>query len=134
MKIFASWCVYIDRGENMNEEKFAKSIDDKQLDEVAGGTRAEIQKDIKFLNAIGIKVDENASIDDLENAWKQVCIGGFASSHIKNIYAKAAEIGPDHPWYGEKEINKVLKQTTRQDAMIDAMRKTKKFVDLDQYL
>ena len=55
-----------------NEDKFSKSIDDDQLDEVAGGTAAELQKDIKFLNAIGAKLDKNATSEQLENAWGEV--------------------------------------------------------------
>ena len=37
-----------------NDEKFAKTIDDEELDEVAGGTANEILKDFKFMRDLGI--------------------------------------------------------------------------------
>ena len=37
----------------MAEDKFAKTIDDTELDKVAGGTRAENINDVKFLRAMG---------------------------------------------------------------------------------
>ena len=112
-----------------NEDKFAKTIDDEQLDQVAGGTAAELQKDIKFLNAIGkdlgIKLDKNATSEQLENAWGEGgVIAGVSKKKENNNYGEVLISNDD--WQGV--------QFSRQDAMIKAMRKTKKFVDLDQYL
>ena len=107
-----------------NEDKFSKTIDDEQLDQVAGGTASEIKKDIAFLNAIGIKVDKNEyDINKLRAAWKQVEVNSYAfyDSKLKNGYS-AGDTLEDY------------QQLTRQDAMIEAMRATGKFVDLDQYL
>ena len=112
-----------------NEDKFSKSIDDDQLDEVAGGTAAETQKDIKFLNAIGkdlgIKLDKNATSEQLENAWIDVGITAILSLD-KNTYGVISVNSKD------RRIESV--NFSRQDAMIEAMRKTEKFVDLDDYL
>ena len=121
----------------MNKEeltaKFAKSIDDDQLDQVAGGTRAETQKDIKFLNTIGkdmeIALPPNLDLSSKENkaklvqTWFQLDV---LFDPDKNIYY---ELGKNSE--GE-EI--VTKQISRQDAMIVAMRANRKIVDLDQYL
>ena len=109
-----------------NEDKFSKTIDDEQLDEVAGGTKAEIQKDIKFLNAIGAKLDKNATPDQVIDAWEKMGVVGYindekSSENDYYKYDKNAAL-----WLGEA--------LTRQDAMIEAMRHTKTFVDLDQYL
>jgi len=60
-----------------NEEKFAKSIDDEQLDQVAGGTTQEMQKDIKFLNAIGAKLNKNATPDQVIDAWEKMGVVGY---------------------------------------------------------
>ena len=104
----------------MNADKFSKSIDDDQLDEVAGGFKGETQKDIKFLNAIGkdlgIKLDKNAGKWHVIDAWEKIGI------------AVATHTDDENDYYKDRVI------LTRQDAMIEAMRKTKKFVDLDKYL
>ena len=113
----------------MNKDKFAKTIDDEQLDEVAGGTKAETQKDIKFLNAIGkdlgIKLDKNATPDQVSDAWIDVGITAILSLD-KNAYGVISVNSKD------RRIESV--NFSRQDAMIEAMRKTKTFVDLDEYL
>jgi len=112
------------------DEKFAKNLDDEQLDEVAGGTKAEMKKDIAFLNAIGeekgVNLSKNATAQQIEAAWELVGYYGNPSTDKPNEYgdasSKAAQILD-----GGKSIS-------RQDAMILAMRKTKKVVNLDDYL
>jgi len=110
----------------MNEDKFSKSIDDEQLDQVAGGTRAEIQKDIKFLNAISedfvldFDLYEDSNIEDIAEAWKAVGVVTSLDHKKPNSYEQH---------YSLKNV-----EISRQDAMIEAMRATGKFVDLDQYL
>jgi len=112
----------------MNADKFSKSIDDEQLDEVAGGTRAEIQKDIKFLNAIGAKLNKNVDAGQVDDAWLAVDVYAHtildADKSATNEYYK----------YDEDDEDGMGPAISRQDAMIEAMRKTGKFVDLDKYL
>ena len=105
-----------------NEDKFSKTIDDEQLDEVAGGTRAETQKDIKFLNAIGAKLDKNASEEQVQTAWEELGVEVLAVSKDDNKSVKNTTYSDGNAY------------VTRQDAMIEAMRNAKKFVDLDEYL
>jgi len=106
----------------MDEDKFAKEIDDDRLDEVAGGTRAEMEKDIKFLNAIGkdfgIDLEEEPPRYYVIKAWEKIMGAEDVSLYTvdENSYIKNGE------------------RISRQDAMIDAMRAAGKFVDLDQYL
>ena len=105
-----------------NEDKFSKSIDDDQLDQVAGGTTQEMQKDIKFLNAIGkdfgIDLEEEPPRYYVIKAWEKIMGAEDVSlcTVDENSYIKNGE------------------RISRQEAMIEAMRKTGKFVDLDQYL
>ena len=117
-----------------NDDKFTKTIDDAELDEVAGGTKAETAKDVKFLSSLlGIKIDpKKLNANTLEGnavskAWCQV--GGiemipghfiaYSKTNIvetKNTYKK-----------GGKEIS-------RNDAMIYAMRKQNKYLNLEDYI
>ena len=120
----------------MNKEelkaKFAKEIDDEQLDEVAGGTRSEIQKDIKFLNTIGkdmeislppnLDLSSRANKAKLVQTWLQLDV---LFDPDRNIYYEYSEnLG------GKAKVEKI----SRQDAMIVAMRANRKIVDLDEYL
>ena len=52
----------------MAEEKILKDeiLSDEELENVAGGTAAELAKDIKFLNALGIKT-KNYSMDEIKS-------------------------------------------------------------------
>jgi len=105
----------------MNEDKFSKSIEDEQLDEVAGGTKVEMSDDIAFLNAIGgneIKLFPNATPEEVQEAWGLLGIDCTYHEKKPNYYERDYDVG----------------SITRQDAMIEAMRATGKFVDLDQYL
>jgi len=96
------------------------SRNDEQLDEVAGGFKDEIQKDIKFLNAMGVKLEKIASEEDVDKAWQKMGV-------VTETF-----------WDADKSVKNDYYQNgvaiSRQEAMIEAMRKTKKFVDLDQYL
>jgi len=106
------------------DDKFAKSIDDEQLDEVAGGTAKEIRKDVAFLHTLGIKFRKDGITDaDIIRGWKEVGIAAIFDDHDENDYGLPAHSR------GEDPI-----PISRQDAMILAMRKTKKVVDLDDYL
>lgn len=105
-----------------SEDKFAKTIGDDELDNVAGGTQKELQKDIAFLNKMGCKLDPNADAAKVRKAWYDLDIG--LKNHDKEensylTYEKHGEEGYKH---------------TRQNAMIWAMRKAKQVVDLDEYL
>jgi len=115
-----------------NEDKFSKTIDDEQLDEVAGGTKAELQKDIKFFNAIGKDLglndlDEGSSAEDVAEYWKAAGVGYqkiFSRQKPNSYKSNSYEL-----CYNLKNV-----EISRQDAMIEAMRATGKFVDLDRYL
>ena len=102
------------------DEKFTKTIDDEELDEVAGGNLSETAKDIKFLNALGLNVKDNFQVVD---AW----------SHV----------GINHTYYGDKNKNRYVvddektarkKIISRNDAMIYAMRQQNKYLNLEDYV
>ena len=65
-----------------NDEKFAKTIDDEELDEVAGGTKAENAKDVKFLKALGLYKEMNDSnvCGNIQTAWFRAGIFAFSSN------------------------------------------------------
>ena len=114
-----------------NDEKFAKTIDDEELDEVAGGTANEILKDFKFMRDLGAvngkltKKDSENARDSFENynnqklptyyAWRD--FGIYASGNDgKNTYKKGGEF------------------ISRNDAMIYAMRQQNKYLNLEDYI
>ena len=114
-----------------NEDKFTKTIDDEQLDEVAGGTEKEIAKDIAFLNAIGkdygINLTEESRPKDIKQAWNTFGIAGSPNY-------KEGELNAYKKYHEDILITAREQRMSRQDAMIEAMRKTGKFVDLGRYL
>ena len=93
-----------------NDEKFAKTIDDEELDEVAGGTKAENAKDVKFLKALGLYKEMNDSnvCGNIQTAWFRAGIFAFSSN------------SPD--------------KANRNDAMIYAMRAKGKYLNLEDYV
>ena len=109
------------------EDKFSKTIGDEQLDEVAGGTSKEIEKDAKFLKELGYDIDKNTSATQIYNTWLELGIVCNPHSSNKNTYAQAVE-------YNNGDDLRSGVTYSRQDAMIIAMRNSQKVVDLDNYL
>jgi len=106
----------------MAEDKFAKKIGDAELNEVAGGTKKEMQKDIAFLKEIGSHIASNATETQAREAWAEYGIGLKYDAKNPNDYMHYESFDDD----GYEQ--------TRQNAMIMAMRKAGKVVDLDKYL
>ena len=111
-----------------NEDKFAKTIDDEELDEVAGGIGARLDKDIKFLRDLGVaRLDKNSSKDAVEMSW--ITVGG-----IRAVFNKS---GDSSLYYQpiENPTTKIKRlPISRNDAMIMAMRKQNKYLDLEKYV
>lgn len=114
-----------------NAEKFSKTIDDDELDQVAGGVTKEMKKDIQFLCDLKL-ADANAkdrvtNHDDqalLKKIWEKVEISYIVDNQEQSHYRTKAtyDITSLAGW-----------NISRQSAMIYAMRATKKVVDLDNY-
>ena len=106
----------------MAEDKFAKTIEDDELDEVVGGTVSDFVKDFKFLNALGVADKDLNDKDIIEAAnakntcWTYRGITCFPNENGSNRYMR-----------DDIEIS-------RQDALIYVMRKAGKLVDLDKYV
>lgn len=103
-----------------NEEKFAKTINDETLDEIAGGNRSETAKDIKFLKKLGLDVKDNLQVVD---AWSKVGIENtyYAEDKHKNKYELINEKG--------RRV-----KISRNDAMIYAMRKQNRYLNLEDFI
>lgn len=105
-----------------NEDKFSKTIEDEDLDVVAGGTNSEVIKDINFLHAININVEQfysskGINTNKIEEAWLNAGISAdLSSGKTKNEYRSKGN------------------HVSRQDAMIYAMRNRNKYVDLEKYI
>ena len=105
-----------------NDEKFAKTIDDEELDEVAGGTKAEAAKDAKFLKALGSYSEKeiNTFEGNVESSWGNLGI-------VADVY----------PQQQDKYKNTYKKdgvKISRNDAMIYAMRAKGKYLNLEDYV
>jgi len=112
-----------------NADKFAKNLDDEQLDEVAGCTIKEIAKDIQFLNKVGKDdgVDIPSNVDLSTNAGRAKFLNAWTAM---DIYVDVDRKTNNCTYYKEFHGEKI----SRQDAMIIAMRNSQKVVDLDDYL
>jgi len=114
-----------------NEDKFAKTIDDDELDHVAGGTAKELDKDIAFLNEIGkdhgVSVTKNSTNFKILSTWRQFGVENFPRFDLEGFKNVSSE-------YRVEKENGETPTVSRQDAMIWAMRKAGKVVDLDKYL
>jgi len=119
--------IFIGGGIMTKEDKFSKTIGDEQLDEVAGGTSKEIEKDAKFLKELGYDIEKNTSATQIYNTWLELGIVCNPHSSNKNTYAQAVE-------YNNGDDLRSGVTYSRQDAMIIAMRNSQKVVDLDNYL
>ena len=109
-----------------NDDKFTKTIDDEELDEVAGGTKAETAKDIKFLsNLLGKEIDTSDG-SAIKESWKKV--GGIEMfpGHVKYSKDKRVELKNTY-----KKNNQYI---SRNDAMIYAMRQQNKYLNLEDYI
>ena len=104
-----------------NDEKFAKTIDDEELDEVAGGTKAENAKDVNFLKALGLYKEMNDSnvCGNIQTAWFRAGIFAFSSN--------SSDKANSYKQKGGKAIS-------RNDAMIYAMRDQNKYLNLEDYI
>lgn len=102
-----------------NDDKFAKIIEDENLDAVAGGTIQEFQKDIKFFNALGADmVRKQRTLQRVKDTWEGLGIENKISDNpkVKNQYFKDG------------------KEISRNDAMIYAMRTLQKYADLERFI
>ena len=113
-----------------DNDKFSKTLDDENLDEVAGGTIKEFQKDFKFFQDLGLadknvilnfKFEEN--IMDVQNLWRSVgIIQGNKGSN------------PENENNYMTNVNDKATRISRQDAMIYAMRNKNKYLNLEDYI
>lgn len=118
-----------------NEEKFAKTIDDENLDEVAGGNDREIINDFKFIKALEpksnlgvIKASELKQLDKMYgdyghlDIYMNAALGWFGNYSVEykkngqNIYKR-----------GDKVIS-------RNDMLIELMRDKKKYLNLEDFI
>lgn len=110
-----------------NQDKYAKTIEDENLDAVAGGA-SDMAKDIRFLQDLGVQnINKNSSMDDVKSAWKRFGI----SAHFKgnsSLYSKPME-NPEQ-YNGKYKRNGI----SRNDAMIMTMRKQNKYLNLENYI
>lgn len=102
-----------------------KSLSDAELDTVSGGTFNELERDVKFLKKLGIKAEY----------YRNPIL------HNRGAIAKAwNEAGDIQVWSGnlhpDKSNNymKDSKPISRQDAMIYAMRKQNKYLNLEDFI
>lgn len=110
-----------------NEDKFAKTIDDENLNAVAGGA-SDMAKDIRFLHDVGVQnINKNSSMDDVKSAWKRFGISAYFKGN-NSLYTKPME-NPEQ-YKGRYKRDGI----SRNDAMIMTMRKQNKYLNLENYI
>jgi len=114
------------------EDKFAKNIDDDELDNVAGGITEEMQKDIQFLYDLKLadldaknRVEKNDDEVTLKKLWARVYVSYLVDNKGQSHYRDT---------FVRDETSLAGSRMSRQGAMIRAMRATRKVLDLDNYL
>ena len=119
-----------------NDEKFAKTIDDEELDEVAGGTANEILKDFKFMRDLGID-GANLSKKGVKQIKKEFGNYNHASAFANERLWEDVGIEVDYAEGKNKYIvsgSKNKAEISRNDAMIYAMRAKGKYLNLENYI
>jgi len=101
-----------------NEILKEELLSEDQLEDVAGGTSREIQKDADFMQAIGLLRQNETDKDALRRAWAQegITVIMHGGNNLANEYYRGGE------------------QITREKAMKIAMKKTGNQVNINNYV